>query len=408
VFRSLGAGLGLVAAAFFLYDPITDTVELGLRKAEIQEAENILVTQKHSKIKSKLQDKENELQTTRDTLTKQNDSLKSQLEDATRKSTDLLADRQKEESRIKQFQKDNEELRQQLANIGKLSEKKLKELQQKAADQSTALSKQLSTVSAEKDKLNQNLLSLQKARVEAQKRGDQLKGIPEMVNIPGGKFQMGCVSGKRCPSNENPVHQVTIASFKLGKYEVTFEEYDVFVKATNRAVPGDTHGRGKRPVKNVSWGDAGAYAKWLSKQTGQPFRLPTESEWEYAARSGGKEDEWAGTSNEKELGDFAWYTENSDEQAQEVGKKKANGLGLHDMSGNVWEWVEDCWHKNYQGAPEDGSAWLEAGGGNCGLRRVRGGAWNNSPGNLRASFRNWNTAVNRYDFLGFRLAQGTR
>jgi len=218
---------------------------------------------------------------------------------------------------------------------------------------------------------------------------------------------MGCVSGKNCLDYEKPVHQVTISSFKLGKYEVTGEEYEVFVKATNRAVPGGlSRDRGKRPVSSVSWDDAVAYAKWLSEQTGQPFRLPTESEWEYAARNGGKEDRWAGTSNEKELGDFAWYGANSDEQAQEVGKKKANGLGLHDMSGNVWEWVEDCWHENYKGAPEDGTAWLEAGGARCGERVIRGGSWGNGlPGTLRSSNRGGVITDDRDSFIGFRLAQ---
>ena len=120
-----------------------------------------------------------------------------------------------------------------------------------------------------------------------------------------------------------------------------------------------------------------------------------------------REDEWAGTSNEKELGDFAWDYKNRDEKAQEVGKKKANGFGLHDMSGNVWEWVENCWHKNYQGAPEDGSAWLEAGGGNCGKRVIRGGSWTNRPDFLRTSLRYWSTADFRLSYIGFRLAQDT-
>ena len=180
----------------------------------------------------------------------------------------------------------------------------------------------------------------------------------------------------------------------------------MFVKATNRAVTSSlSRDRGKRPVIWVSWEDAVAYAKWLSEQTGKPFRLPTESEWEYAARSGGKEDEWAGTSNEKELRDFAWYVVNSDRQAQEVGKKKANGLGLHDMSGNVYEWVEDCWHRNYQGAPEDGSAWVWAGGGRCGGRVTRGGSWFHDPEYLRASNRIRVSADTRYINIGFRLAQ---
>lgn len=135
--------------------------------------------------------------------------------------------------------------------------------------------------------------------------------------------------------------------FKLGKFEVTFDEYYRFVLAKGMSLPEDQKwGRGRRPVINVSWEDSVKYAKWLSEQSGKRYRLPTEAEWEHAARSGGKDEVWAGTSSEQELGSFAWYAANSG-GTQEVGKKRSNALGLHDMSGNVREWVEDCWHENY-------------------------------------------------------------
>jgi formylglycine-generating enzyme required for sulfatase activity len=152
----------------------------------------------------------------------------------------------------------------------------------------------------------------------------------------------------------------------------------------------------------VSWDDAKGYAKWLSRATGKGYRLPTESEWEYAARSKGQNQTWAGTSEKDELQDYAVYDV---DRTAPVGSKRANGLGLYDMSGNVWEWVEDCWHTNYQGAPTDGSAWLEAGEGDCGRRVIRGGSWGNFPGFLRVSNRDGLYPDDRYFLLGFRLVQ---
>jgi formylglycine-generating enzyme required for sulfatase activity len=198
------------------------------------------------------------------------------------------------------------------------------------------------------------------------------------------------------------VHEVAIKGFAIGKFEVTFDEYDRFALAKDRLpLPIDEGwGRGRRPVINVSWDDARDYAKWLSQQTGKRYRLPTESEWEYAARSGGKEEVWAGTSDEKELDNYA----NRQDRTAPVGEKKSNGLKLHDMSGNVSEWVEDCWHENYEGAPTDGSAWLEADGGDC-KRVIRGGSWSSVPEDLRVSSRRWNYRDSRFNSIGFRLVQ---
>ena len=148
-----------------------------------------------------------------------------------------------------------------------------------------------------------------------------------------------------------------------------------------------------------------SYAKWLSEETGRRYRLPTEAEWEYAARSGGKDEIWSGTSDKEQLADYAWFNMNSTGSTQPVGTKKSNGLGLKDMNGNVWEWVEDCWHDDYNNAPTDGSAWLEENGGNCGIRLRRGGAWTNSPPSLRSTSRNWYSADTRSTLIGFRLAQ---
>jgi formylglycine-generating enzyme required for sulfatase activity/energy-coupling factor transporter ATP-binding protein EcfA2 len=223
---------------------------------------------------------------------------------------------------------------------------------------------------------------------------------PEMVKIPGSTYQQGSPSEQ----SEQPVHQVNIKPFAIGKYEVTFAEYDRYVELTGARRPSDENwGREKRPVINVSWDDAMAYAKWLSQATGNRYRLPTESEWEYSARSGGNDETWAGTSDEKQLADYAVYRQQGGTES--VGSKKPNGLGLYDMSGNVYEWVDDCWHNSYQAAPIDGSAWLEENGGECGRRVVRGGSWSYGPGSLRASLRDWGTTDLRDNYLGFRLVQ---
>jgi len=228
---------------------------------------------------------------------------------------------------------------------------------------------------------------------------------PEMVEVKAGTFQMGDVAG-RGDKELQPVHEVKLQkSFKLGKHEVTFDEYDRFALVTGKPLPHDQRwGRDRRPVINVSWEDARDFAIWLSKQTGKRYRLPSEAEWEYAARSGGKDEVWAGTSDENQLGDYAVFLKNQTEPADERGRKP-NGLGLYDMTGNVWEWVEDCWHRNYDSAPSDERPWKEENGGECGQRVVRGGSWYNEPVNLRASARDRLNAVNRGFDIGFRLAQ---
>jgi formylglycine-generating enzyme required for sulfatase activity len=223
---------------------------------------------------------------------------------------------------------------------------------------------------------------------------------PAMVEVKAGAFRMG-------DKDEQPVHEVEFQkSFKLGKHEVTFDEYDRFALATGEPLPYDQGwGRGRRPVINVSWGEAVKFAKWLSAKTGKRYRLPSEAEWEYAARSLRKDEVWAGTNSEKELKEYAWFASNSNGKTQEVGKKKFNALGLHDMSGNVWEWVEDCWHPNYKNAPSDGRAWREENSGECGRRVMRGGSWDNEPVGLRSSVRGWYSAGLRDGDIGFRLAQ---
>ena len=246
------------------------------------------------------------------------------------------------------------------------------------------------------------------ARAEVEVFRDALKDGgqgPEMVVLPTGRFRMGDLSGDG-GITEGPVRTVTISKrIAMGRNEVTFADYDRFVAATSGRRPKDRGwGRGNRPVINVSQEDAKAYAAWLSAQTGKTYCLPSESEWEYAAR--------AGTSTRYSWGDEIgrnWAncagcgSEWDDEQTAPVGRFAANAFGLYDMHGNVWEWVEDCWHRNYEGAPTDGSAWT------TGCYReypvLRGGTWNTTPRLLRAAHRTRIMPSHRSDSLGFRLVQ---
>jgi formylglycine-generating enzyme required for sulfatase activity len=249
-------------------------------------------------------------------------------------------------------------------------------------------------------RMNRNVL-----RIWAQAKVGLYDG-PVVVEIPGGTFLMGSRESDRDSlEDEFPQHAVSIQPFLMGKYEVTFDEYSAFVLDTSGATipPDQAWGRDQRPVISVSWEDAKDYAKWLSNVTGKSFRLPTEADWEYASRSGGKEEKWSGTSNEAEWEDYAWYFINSEGQTHPVGKKNPNGLGLHDMSGNVWEWVEYDYHDNYDGAPADGSAWVDK---QRGADRVfRGGCWFNDAGFCRAAGRDGGAPDYRSRTVGFRLAR---
>ncbi|KOR30647.1 hypothetical protein TI04_04775, partial [Achromatium sp. WMS2] len=154
------------------------------------------------------------------------------------------------------------------------------------------------------------------------------------------------------------------------------------------------------PVINVNWDDAQAYCQWLTQQTGQKYRLPTEAEWEYACRAGGK-GEYCFGDNVAMLKDYAWYSENSGNQTHPVGEKLPNAWGLYDIHGNVWEWCQDRWHDNYHGAPTDGSAWES---GDSSRRLLRGGSWSYRDGYCRAAFRSLSGLSYSYNGWGFRVA----
>ena len=219
---------------------------------------------------------------------------------------------------------------------------------------------------------------------------------PEMVVIPAGQFRMGDLDGDGS-SREKPVHAVRIAKpFAMGRYEVTFAEYDRYAQATGKEKPDDTwnSGRGNHPVINVSWQDAQGYVKWLSRETGQRYRLPSEAEWEYAARAGSTTTYYWGNSpsggHENADEDYGWPSDGYKHTAP-VGSFIPNQFGLYDMSGNVREYVEDCWHNNYQGAPVDGSAWVS--GDDCGRGVTRGGPFTGPLDWLRPAERGANGAA---------------
>ncbi|MXW73451.1 MAG: formylglycine-generating enzyme family protein [Gammaproteobacteria bacterium] len=225
---------------------------------------------------------------------------------------------------------------------------------------------------------------------------------PEMVVIPAGGFSMGCVSGLDCYDDEKPVHQVTISEpFAVSKYEITFEDYDRF------SGPGTTDdqgwGRGRLPVLKVSWNDAKEYVAWLSAQSGRPYRLLSEAEWEYAARAGSATKyAWGNSIEDNRANCYGCGSQWDYEQAAPVGSFEPNAFGLHDVHGNVYEWVEDCWNGSYEGAPADGSAWLS---GDCGRRIVRGGAWDDFPDDLRIALRVSAAPDRRDSYYGFRVAR---
>jgi formylglycine-generating enzyme required for sulfatase activity len=224
---------------------------------------------------------------------------------------------------------------------------------------------------------------------------------PKMVPIPKGSFMMGSKTGD--PDETTPVHQVAIPAFSIGVYEVTFEEFDQFAASTpGYELPNDNGwGRGKQPVIDVSWEQATAYAAWLSEKTGKRYRLATEAEWEYAARAGTTSDYYWGDGKEDPK-NFAWYYQNSDGKTHPVAEKKPNDFELFDMSGNVWEWVQDCYEESYKQALRNWSAWEMQ---KCKQRVLRGGSWSSELVYLRSASRSRFYPDGRTKYIGFRLAK---
>lgn len=265
---------------------------------------------------------------------------------------------------------------------------------------------------------------------------------PQMVVVPAGQFVMGSPGSESGRSAGETPHLVTLARpFALGKYEVTFDDWNVCVAARAcSALQNEGWGEGRRPVIHVSWEQAVGYTEWLSEKTGKKYRLPSEAEWEYAARAGSDKARFWGSSPDracqfanvrdqtysrlslepfqgwqirnpatwegfKTLHAPAFDCEDGYQNTAPVGSFKPNAFGLHDMLGNVWEWVEDCYGP-YEGAPVDGSPRIQ--GGDCALRVSRGGSWHSYGGYaqfVRSAVRDLNAPTGRNDHLGFRLAR---
>lgn len=274
---------------------------------------------------------------------------------------------------------------------------------------------------------------------------------PQMVAIAAGRFVMGAAPGEEdredladaFRNRSQPQHAVSVRRFFVSRFEVTRGQYRVFAEATNRSSDGcfvwngadfakdpakdwrnpgyaqdDTH-----PVVCVSWEDANVYAQWLSQKTGKRYRLLSEAEWEYAARAGTTTARFWGDDGDgvERACDYAngaditararsphaaqWGAARCDDRhahTAPVGSYRANAFGLHDMLGNVGEWTQDCWNANYLGAPADGRAWTS---GDCALRAVRGGAWDDAPTGLRAAYRVGSPTIIRLYSRGFRVAR---
>ncbi len=251
---------------------------------------------------------------------------------------------------------------------------------------------------------------------------------PEMVFVEGGAFKMGGNDSKYI----KPIHTVTINSFYIGQFPLTIVQFADFIQDSAYVTTAEKedsstvwtgsewevkkgvfwkYGVGgflraiseyNHPVVHVSWLDATAYCNWMSRKTGKKYRLPSEADWEYAARGGKKTREYQ-YSGSNDVGKIAWYKENSDDNTHKIGILEPNELGIYDMSGNVWEWCEDFWHENYEGAPNDGSPWLKK--GNQNYRVSRGGSWDSNDYLCRISYRGNILPKTRSDLLGFRIVR---
>ena len=256
---------------------------------------------------------------------------------------------------------------------------------------------------------SQSVNTQRKSQRHISKNPDLQSIIDNDVFIRGGSFLMGSPEDEqgRYDDYEGPQRWVKVPDFYMARYPVTHGEYKRFAEAMGDSIDYEWHDPGFKqdddhPMVNVSWDDAQSYIEWLNRETGLVHRLPSEAEWEYACRAGTSTRFWWGDDLSGKIALVCANFGHNNKGTTAVGSFKPNPWGLYDMSGNVWEWTQDCWHNSYEGAPSDGSAWLA---GDRSERVLRGGSWNFDPDYLRSADRNGNTTVNRYFNSGFRLAR---
>ena len=282
--------------------------------------------------------------------------------------------------------KPSAEISEELKNIQQEKERLKKEREE--LEQKKALMEEKNSLEEERRKLEKEKVAM--ATVIGDTR-DTVTGM-ELIFVKGGCYQMGDTFGDG-ENDEKPMHEVCVDDFYMGKYEVTQKQW----KAIMGNNPSGFSGCDNCPVEQVSWDDIQGFITTLTVRTGKGYRLPTEAEWEYAARSGGKREKYSGGDN---LDSVGWYESNSGSKTHPVGQKQPNGLGLYDMSGNVWEWVQDWYDDDYyRKSPKNNPE-----GASSGQHRVlRGGSWSNVARNTRTAIRRWSDPVDRYVSLGFRV-----
>ena len=253
----------------------------------------------------------------------------------------------------------------------------------------------------ERERLERERIAREQAEKAEQERialRDKVNGLIKMVYVEGGTFTMGATSeqGSDAYNDERPAHKVTLSGYSIGQTEVTQELWQAVMGSNPSYFKG-----AKLPVERVSWNDCQTFITKLNQLTGKKFRLPTEAEWEYAARGGGKNSKGYKYAGSNTVGDVAWYDGNSSSTTHEVATKQPNELGLYDMSGNVWEWCQDRYGSSYySSSPQTNPTGPSSGS----YRVLRGGGWNYYAGYCRVSHRSGNYPDNRFSHFGLRLA----
>lgn len=416
VLQAIGAGIVFVLGFSVFYQPLVDNIKYEAGKeATIATLDAELQELKNNKLSFHIAEQNKQIAEQNKQLEAEKQKQEAQEENYTLDLTKFAGDLKETREGLNE----TVQLAQKWITQGQESKAEYERLAEESETEKTLFQQLARQEESQAQELAQLLASLQTKARTAKEQAEQVQKElearpgrvfrdklkeggegPEMVILAAGKFLMG----SRRSVREGPQRSVTISRpFALSIHEITFAEYDTFAKATGRQLPDDSDwGRGDQPVIYVSWEDATAYAHWLSEQTGQHYRLPTEAEWEYAAR-GTSMTAYSFGDDPSRLGEYAWFGSNSGGKTQPVGKKKPNVWGLYDMHGNAWEWVEDDWHRNYDGAPGDGRAWIREPRGSG--RVFRGGSWFDVVQYCRSAYRYFKSPDFRNSRLGFRLSR---